>query len=128
LSVLWTGAPDCPVCHRTVFDAPCSYEDEPATLGKNWVALRYNSPDYLVCHRNVRCTSGATANSRNGRLQKCADSATVENSVRQSQSAPDSEQDLSGVAPDCPVSQEDNGANGRLLPNPNGWVTWRRTG
>jgi hypothetical protein len=25
-------------------------------------ALRYNSPDYLVCHRTVRCTSGATAN------------------------------------------------------------------
>jgi hypothetical protein len=42
--------------------------------------------------------------------------------------APDSEQDLSGVASDCPVPQEDNGANGRLLPNPNDWVTWRRTG
>jgi hypothetical protein len=32
-----------------------------------------------------------------------------------------------GVAPDCPVPQEDNGSNGRLLPNPNSWVTWRRT-
>jgi hypothetical protein len=32
------------------------------------------------------------------------------------------------VASDCPVPQEDNGANGRLLLNPNGWVTWRRTG
>jgi hypothetical protein len=32
------------------------------------------------------------------------------------------------VALDCPVPQEDNGANGRLLSNPNGWVTWRRTG
>jgi hypothetical protein len=42
--------------------------------------------------------------------------------------APDSEEDMSGMAPDCPVPQEDNGANGRLLPNPNGWVTWRRTG
>jgi hypothetical protein len=41
---------------------------------------------------------------------------------------PDSEQEMYGVAPDCPVPQEDNSANGRLLPNPNGWVTWRRTG
>jgi hypothetical protein len=40
----------------------------------------------------------------------------------------DSEQDLSDVAPDCPVPQEDNDANGRLLLNPNGWVTWQRTG
>jgi hypothetical protein len=28
----------------------------------------------------------------------------------------------------CPVPHEDNGANGRLLPNPNGWVMWQRTG
>jgi hypothetical protein len=26
------------------------------------------------------------------------------------------------------VPHEDNDANRRLLPNPNGWVTWRRTG
>jgi hypothetical protein len=32
------------------------------------------------------------------------------------------------VAPDCLVPQEDNNTNGRLLLNPNGWVTWRRTG
>jgi hypothetical protein len=24
----------------------------------------------------------------------------------------------------CPVPQEDKGSNGRLRPNPNGWVTW----
>jgi hypothetical protein len=41
--------------------------------------------------------------------------------------APDSEQDMSGVAPDYPVPQEDNDINGRLLPNPSGWVTWRHT-
>jgi hypothetical protein len=43
-------------------------------------------------------------------------------------SALDNEQELSGVAPDCPVPQEVNSANDRLLSNPNGWVTWRRTG
>jgi hypothetical protein len=38
--------------------------------------------------------------------------------------APDSEQCLSGAAPDCPVPLEDKGSNGRQRPNPNGWVTW----
>jgi hypothetical protein len=38
-------------------------------------------------------------------------------------SAPDSEQCLSGAAPDCSVPLEDKASNGRLLPNPNGWVT-----
>ena len=42
--------------------------------------------------------------------------------------APDSLQDLSGAPLDCPVPQEDKGANSQLLQNPNGWVTWRRTG
>jgi hypothetical protein len=32
------------------------------------------------------------------------------------------------VAPDYPVPQEDKASNGQLLQNPNGWVTWRRTG
>jgi hypothetical protein len=35
---------------------------------------------------------------------------------------------LSGVAPDYLVLQEDKASNGRPAPNPNGWVTWRRTG
>jgi hypothetical protein len=34
----------------------------------------------------------------------------------------------SGVAPDCPVPQEDKASNGRPAPNPNGWVTWKRIG
>jgi hypothetical protein len=38
--------------------------------------------------------------------------------------APDSEQCLSGAAPDCPVPLEDKASNGQKLPNPNGWVTW----
>jgi hypothetical protein len=48
-------------------------------------------------------------------------------SERRVSGAPDNEEELSGAALDCPVPQEDNGANGRLLPNPNGWVMWRRS-
>jgi hypothetical protein len=35
---------------------------------------------------------------------------------------------LSDVAPDCPVPQGDNAPIVDFAPNPNGWVTWRRTG
>jgi hypothetical protein len=35
---------------------------------------------------------------------------------------------LSGVAPDYLMPQEDKAPTVNLAPNPNGWVTWRRTG
>jgi hypothetical protein len=43
---------------------------------------------------------------------------------RRVRGAPDTEQCLSGAAPDCPVPLEDKASNGQMLPNPNGWVTW----
>jgi hypothetical protein len=52
--------------------------------------------------------SGATAPSANGRLQRYSETlqcATVRVEVRASaDGAPDSEQDLSGAPPDCPVA------------------------
>jgi hypothetical protein len=65
--VLWSGAPDCPVCHRTVSSAPGPYMTEPATLG-------FQKAHFAIIHRTVRCASGATANSRNGWLW-CVNSA-----------------------------------------------------
>jgi hypothetical protein len=38
--------------------------------------------------------------------------------------APDTEQCLSGAAPDCLVPLEDKASNGQKLPNANSWVTW----
>jgi hypothetical protein len=61
MSVLWTGAPDCPVCHQTVSGAPCTYNSEAATLGKTQARS-------AIIRRTVRCASGVTTNSRNGRL------------------------------------------------------------
>jgi hypothetical protein len=122
LSGLWTGALDCPVCHRTVSGAPCSYEDEPATLGKT-------EPRSAIIHRTVRCISRAMATRSNGRLQKgMSDEQCAQSQSRKVRGAPDREQYLSGGAPDCLVSQEDKASNGRLSQNPNGWVTWRRIG
>jgi hypothetical protein len=62
---------------------------------------------------------------RNGRLQSALAALQYAAEVRtEVRGAPDSEQCLSGAAPDCPVPLEDKGSNGRLRPNPNGWVTW----
>jgi hypothetical protein len=54
--------------------------------------------------------------------QQCANSARQSRAVVRD--APNSKQYLSGVASDCPVPLEDKASNGRLHPNPNGWVTW----
>jgi hypothetical protein len=40
------------------------------------------TPTSAIIHRTVWCTSGAMATRSNGRLQKCADSATVRGRVR----------------------------------------------
>jgi hypothetical protein len=71
-----------------------------------------------VCHQTVRCAtrlSGAPAEQRlgsatvgsNGRLQRYS-ARIVHAEVRAAaESTPESEQCLSGAAPDCPVPHED---------------------
>jgi hypothetical protein len=84
--------------------------------------LRYNSPDCPVCHRTVRCTSGATTLRRNGRLQRTPANATV-----CGQCAQKSERSLEAhrtVNSACLVPLEDKASNGQKLSNPNSWVTW----
>jgi hypothetical protein len=119
-SMPWSGAPDCPVCHRTVSGALGPYNVQLSTLG----FLRARS---AIIHRTVRCTSGATTPSRNGRLQKLKNQMNSEEQCAQSQppvrGAPETEQCLSSAAPDCPVPLEDKASNGQKLLNPNGWVT-----
>jgi hypothetical protein len=129
---MWSGAPDCPVCHRTVSGAPGPHRTEPATLG-------FLQACSAIIHRTVRCAtglSGAPAKQRlssatvdcNGAWQRYSWEQCAIESERRVKGAPDSEQDMSGVAPDYPVPHEDKASNGWLLPNPNGLVTWRRTG
>jgi hypothetical protein len=111
-SVLWSGAPDCPVCHRTVSGAPGPYRVQRATLGFTGL---FGVPQNCPVHQrsNYYPAQWSTATTPDER-----------NSARQSQSAPNTEQCLSGAAPDCPVPLEDKASNGRQLPNPNSWVTW----
>jgi hypothetical protein len=119
--VPWSGAPDNVRCTRTVQLQTCHPR---ISLG----VLRYNSPDCPVCHQTIRCTSKATAPSRNGRLQKPLTLWTVKNSARRSQSSRQRRTRQWTVPVRC--STELSGAtrrqssNGWLCPNPNGWVTW----
>jgi hypothetical protein len=124
MSVLWAGAPDNVQCTRTV-------QLKPAALG-------FLEAHSAIIHRTVWCAtglSGAPAEQRLTRAMVDSSNTTVRYSALQCvaevraevRGTPGSEQDLSGVAPDCPVPQEDKRSNGRLSQNPNGWVTWRRT-
>jgi hypothetical protein len=110
--VLKNGAPDCPVCHRTLSGAPGPYRCQPATLGNS----RARS---AIIHQTVRCASGAMAICANGLLCTDEQYAIV---PRRSQSS-----EVRGT-PDCPVPQEDKVPTVDPAPNPNDWVTWRHTG
>jgi hypothetical protein len=87
LSVLWSGAPDCLVCHRTVSGAPGPYRVQPTTLGKT-------QAHSAIIHRTVRCASGQRLSSTQRSTLMDEQCSTV---PRQK-----SEQQVRG-APDCPV-------------------------
>jgi hypothetical protein len=129
-SVPWSGTPDCPVCHRTVSGAPGPYNSKLATLGFLWTCS-------AIIHRTVRCGTGLSGTPAEQRLfgatvdcksvEQSYSTRTVRAEVRAvARGAPDSEQYLSGAAPNCLVPLEDKASNGRQRPNSNGWVTWLR--
>jgi hypothetical protein len=93
----WSGAPDCPVWHRTVSGAPGPYKSKLFTFG----FLQRRS---AIIHRSVRCAtglsgapSGATALQRNGRLHSVLTALQYAAEVRT---------EVRG-APDCLVPLED---------------------
>jgi hypothetical protein len=102
----------------------CTREDRLQTLHLrvSQAHLRYNSPDCPVCHRTVRCASGATV--------ICAQRSTLQSKQCKSDVRADGQRGtgLSGVALDCPVPHEDRASNGRPAPSPNGKMTWQLTG
>jgi hypothetical protein len=106
--VPWSGAPDSVRCTRTV-QSQTSHSRVFAS------ALRYNSPDYPVHQRS----NGYPAQ---WSTTTAPDIATVKNSAGRAR-AQKSEAHWT-VNSTCPVPLEDKASNGRLLPNPNGWVTW----
>jgi hypothetical protein len=66
----WSGAPDYPVCHRTVSGAPGWINSELASFG-------FSGSRSAIIHRTVRCSTGLSGvpavqrlPSANGRLQR----------------------------------------------------------
>jgi hypothetical protein len=109
--VLWSDAPDYPVCHRTVSGARGPYRVQLATLG----FLQARS---AIIHWTVWCNIGATATPRNGRLQHHGDQMNSEEQCAQSQSRrSEAHQTLNSA---CPVPLEDKDSNGQKLQNPYG--------
>jgi hypothetical protein len=123
-SALWSGAPDCPVCHRTVSGA--------GRIDLKLFTFGFPRRTSAIIHRTVRWhtgLSGVPAEQRlpvrNGRLwqEQCRTvNATEVSAVGQKGHR------TVRCAPDCPVPHEDKASYGRPAPSPNGRMTWRRTG
>jgi hypothetical protein len=123
LSVLWFGAPDSVLCTMPV-------QIRSTHSRENTGALRYNSPDCPVCHRTVRWANGVMATCvqrstltalqcrgrsqssgseghRTVRCHKQTKAPTVNCSrtlmVGWRGGTPDTEQCMSGGAPDSPI-------------------------
>jgi hypothetical protein len=114
LSVLKNGAPDCPVCHRTVSGAPCPYNSKPATLGNSRAAS-------AIIHRTVRYAtglSGAPAEQRLPARQRLSTKCYGALQYR----------DRSQRAPDCLVQQDDRQLQRSTAQNPNRRADVARTG
>jgi hypothetical protein len=134
-SVLWSGAPDSPVCHWTVSGAPGLYWFQLASLG----FLQAHS---AIIHRTVRCATGLSGVTAEQRLLRATVDCksvvirwTVSKSARRVRAAGQRRTGhgtvsvwcgtgLSGVAQDCPVPLEDKASNGQKLQNANIWLTW----
>jgi hypothetical protein len=90
--------------------------------------LRYNSPDCLVCHRTVWCTSGVTTTSAtvdyNGHLQthQCTDSSRRSRSSRQRRTRQWTVIVRGGTGLSGATRRQSS--NDRNCHNPNSWVTW----
>jgi hypothetical protein len=124
LSVLKNGAPDCPVCHRTVSGALGLYKCQTTTLGKNKVRS-------AIIHQTVQCgtrlSGEPVGNGYPAPTVDCKSTCHVNSAAVEIRAAKSEGTELSGVAPDCPVPQEYKAPTIDFAPNPNGWVTWRRT-
>jgi hypothetical protein len=75
----WSSAPDCPVCHQTVSDAP-------GWINSNSLPSVFWKMPSAIIHRTVRCAKRSNDRQRNGRVQRSADTTTVHRQFAQSQS------------------------------------------
>jgi hypothetical protein len=83
---------------------------------------------YAIIHQIVRCTSGATASQRNGRLQRSPVTLQCADSSRRSQSSRQRRTEQCTVPVRCGTGLSDatrrQSSNGRNCQSHNSWVTW----
>jgi hypothetical protein len=107
-----------------VSGAPGPYKGQPTTLAKTQARS-------AIIHRTVRCAtrlSGEPAD--NDYLRATVEyksTCHVNSAVAEVRAAKSEGTGLFGVAPDYPMPQEDKAPTVDRAPNPNDWVTWRRT-
>jgi hypothetical protein len=133
--LLWSGAPDCPVCHRIVSGAPEDFSSNSSPSG-NFQSQRTKihrtvrcTPDSVRCsfetrlrnspvsgirkgcsaiiHRTVRCNLGATATSHQRSPAGAFNARQKRAVVRHAGAgAPDTLQCMSGAPPDIKAGPE----------------------
>jgi hypothetical protein len=72
---LWSGAPDCPVCHRTVSGAP---EDSNSNLPPSGISRDTRA----IIHRTVRCTPDSVRCSKEERPRELGGFGNLQRLVR----------------------------------------------
>jgi hypothetical protein len=79
---LWSGAPDCPVCHRTVSGASPDMSGAPEDSNANSPPSGISRGDSAIIHRTVRCTPDSVRCSKGGRPQELASFGKLQRLVR----------------------------------------------
>ena len=78
----WSGAPDCPVCHRTVSGAPPDMSGAPEDSNANSPPSGISRGTRAIIHRTVRCTPDSVRCAKGGRPQELASFGKLQRLVR----------------------------------------------
>jgi hypothetical protein len=123
----WSGAPNCPVCHRTVSGAPGNSSLNSSPSGK-WRPLRYNSPDRPVyAPDSVRWRAGLSGVPIEQRLLRAQRSTTTHLMRACAQRSEHTQLVHRTVYRTCPVhhrTAQRPHKSELQRSNPNGWLTW----
>jgi hypothetical protein len=79
---LWSGAPDCPVCHRTVSGEPPDMSGAPEDSNANLLPSGISRGTRAIIHRTVRCTPDSVRCSEGGRPQELASFGKLQRLIR----------------------------------------------
>jgi hypothetical protein len=79
---LWSGTPDCPVCHRTVSGAPPDMSGAPEDSNSNSPPSEISRGTRAIIHRTVRCTPDSVRCAKKERPQELASFGNLQRLVR----------------------------------------------